>query len=136
LASFQEGNVLRVVKSPFLEGEESLITKMAPMNYTKAKDIAVTVKGLGMRKGSLAVDERTNTLLVRDVPDNVDKILRIVKDLDSKTPQVLIEARIVEMSTNFIRELGIQWGGKVKQTTGTPFQVTGGVAQTTPLGPG
>jgi type IV pilus assembly protein PilQ len=123
------------VKSPFLEGEESLVTKMTPLNYTNAKDIADTVKGLVSRKGSLAVDERTNTLLVRDVPDNVDKILKIVKDLDSKTPQVLIEARIVEMNTNFVRELGIQWGGRAQRTTGTPFIVTGGVSRPTATGP-
>lgn len=127
LTSFQEGNVLRVVKSPFLEGEENLITKMIPMNYTRAKDMAVTVKGLLSRKGSLAVDERTNTLLVRDVPYNVEKILDIVKGLDSKTPQILIEARIVEASTNFTRELGIQWGGNL--TAGTS-RLTGGVSQT------
>lgn len=134
LTSFQEGSVLRVVKSPFLEGEENLITKMIPMNYTKAKDSALTVKGLLSRKGSLAVDERTNTLLVRDVPDNVEKILSIVGSLDSKTPQVLIEARIVEASTNFTRELGIQWGGNIRQVTGTPFQITGGGVRTTSLG--
>jgi type IV pilus assembly protein PilQ len=133
LTSIQEGNILRVVKSPFLEGEEDLVTKMIPLNYTKAKDTALTMKGLLSRKGSLAVDERTNTLLIRDVPDNVDKILKIVKNLDSKTPQVLIEARIVEASTNFTRELGIQWGGNL--TAGTS-RFTGGVAQTTSIGPG
>ncbi|HXC61142.1 MAG TPA: secretin N-terminal domain-containing protein, partial [Nitrospiria bacterium] len=136
LASFQEGSVLRVVKSPFLEGEENLMTKMIPMNYTKAKDIAITVKGLLSRKASLAVDERTNTLLVRDVPDNVEKILDIVKGLDTKTPQILIEARIVEATTSYARELGIQWGGKAQQVTGTPFTLTGGSTQTASIGPG
>jgi len=135
LTYIQEGNILRVIKSPFLEGEQDLNTRMIPLNYTKANDTALTVKGLLSRKGSLAVDERTNTLLVRDMPNNVDKISKIVKDLDSKTPQVLIEARIIEVNTDYSRELGVQWGGKVQQFKGTPFLLTGGAAQTTALGP-
>jgi type IV pilus assembly protein PilQ len=85
---------------------------MIPINFAVAKETSETVKGMLSKKGSLSMDARTNTLLVRDVPDNVERILEIVKKLDSRTPQVMIEARIVEINTNFTRDLGVQWGGR------------------------
>ncbi|MCI0528183.1 MAG: type IV pilus secretin PilQ, partial [Nitrospira sp.] len=110
LIAFQDGDILRVVKSPFGEGEELLVTRMIPINFATVKETSETVKSLLSKKGSLSMDTRTNTLLVRDVPGNVERILEIVKKLDSKTPQVMIEARIVEVNTNFTRDLGVQWG--------------------------
>ncbi len=112
LIAFRDGDILRVVKSPFGEGEELLVTRMIPINFAAVKETSDTVKGMLSKKGSLSMDARTNTLLVRDVPDNVERIMEVVKKLDSKTPQVMIEARIVEVSTNFTRDLGVQWGGR------------------------
>ncbi len=112
LIAFRDGDILRVVKSPFGEGEELLVTRMIPINFAAVKETSDTVKGLLSKKGSLSMDARTNTLLVRDVPDNVERIMEVVKKLDSKTPQVMIEARIVEVNTNFTRDLGVQWGGR------------------------
>ncbi|HEY5594640.1 MAG TPA: type IV pilus secretin PilQ, partial [Nitrospiria bacterium] len=87
---------------------------------------AETVKTLLSKQGSVAIDARTNSLIVRDLPDNVAKIVSIVKSLDGRTPQVLIEARIVEAGTNFTRELGIQWGGNFTNATNRgAYQVTG-----------
>jgi type IV pilus assembly protein PilQ len=53
-----------------------------------------------------------NALVIRDLSLNLDRAARLLKDLDVKMPQVLIEAKIVEVSTNYIRELGVQWGGQ------------------------
>ena len=112
LISFREGNIIRVVKSPVVEGEELLVTRMIPVNFASVQEAATTIKGLLSKKGSVSTDTRTNTLLVRDVPDNVERITEVVKKLDSKTPQVMIEARVVEVGTDFRRELGVQWGGR------------------------
>lgn len=126
LTRIQESGIIRVIKSPFPEGEGDLVTKIIPISFASAKESSETLKGILSKKGSISVDSRTNSIIVRDVPGNIEKISEIIRGLDSKTPQVLIEARIVEVNTNFTRELGVQWGGNLSQSTslGT-FQATG-----------
>jgi type IV pilus assembly protein PilQ len=130
LIAFRDGDILRVVKSPFGEGEELLVTRMIPINFASVRETGDTVKGMLSKKGSLSTDNRTNTLLVRDVPDNVERIIEIVKRLDSKTPQVMIEARIVEVNTNFTRDLGVQWGGQTTRTISNNKFITFGAGGT------
>ncbi len=131
----REGNLVRVMRSPFADGEADLETRLVPINFSTAKDSAEAIRQLLSKKGTLSIDERTNTLILRDVPDNVTRIAGILKKLDSRTPQVLIEARIVEAATNFSRELGVQWGGKYTGTNSTGTStVAGGVSQATPGG--
>lgn len=132
LTSFREGDIIRVMKSPFGEGEADLATKILPIHFANAKEMQESVKGLLTKKGSLTVDARTNALVVRDYAWNMAKIHEVVKELDSKTPQVMIEARIVEVNSNFTRELGVQWGGKVYDASSSGiFQVTGAKSGTT-----
>ncbi|MDC4228081.1 MAG: type IV pilus secretin PilQ [Candidatus Manganitrophus sp.] len=126
LTSFREGDIIRVMKSPFGEGEADLATKIIPIHFANAKEMQESVKGLLTKKGSLTVDVRTNALVVRDYAWNMAKIHEVIKNLDSKTPQVMIEARIVEVNSNFTRELGVQWGGKIYEAGSSGiFQVTG-----------
>jgi len=110
LTSIRDGNIIRVMRSPFPDGEESFLTQMVPINFANVKEVKDTVAGLVSKKGSVMADVRTNTLVIRDVPINVEKIVQVVKQLDSKTPEVMIEARIVEVNTNYSRQLGVQWG--------------------------
>ncbi|MDC4204039.1 MAG: type IV pilus secretin PilQ [Candidatus Manganitrophus sp.] len=125
LTSFREGDIIRVMKSPFGEGEADLATKIIPIHFGSAKEMQESVKGLLTKKGSLTIDVRTNALVVRDYAWNMAKINDVVKELDSKTPQVMIEARIVEVNANFTRELGVQWGGAYEGTGPGLTQVTG-----------
>lgn len=126
LTRIRDGEIIRVIKSPFPEGEGDLVTKIIPISFASAKESSETLKAVLSKKGSVAVDLRTNSIIVRDVPENIDRISEIIKGLDSKTPQVLIEARIVEANTNFTRELGIQWGGSLTQNASQGiFQATG-----------
>lgn len=129
LMSLEEGGIIRVFKSPFAEGEGNMITRMLPINFANVKESQDTVSSLLSKQGAIAVDTRTNTLIVRDVSDNVDRIQAILKKLDTRTPQVLIEARIVEASTNFTRELGVQWGGQFSDRTGRTIGITGAATQ-------
>ncbi|MEW6684089.1 MAG: type IV pilus secretin PilQ [Nitrospirota bacterium] len=115
-AKVEEGDITRIVKSQ--EGTGDLVTRMLPVQYANAKDLHEGVKDLLSKKGSATVDERTNTLIVRDVSASVEWITTLVRQLDSRTPQVLIEARIVEASTNFTREIGVQWGGAYTTQSG------------------
>ena len=89
------------------------------------------------RRGTITVDERTKTLIVQDIAANIKKIQEIVATLDRRTPQVLIEARIVTLTSSFRKELGINWSGQFNAdpahgnaldyrfpyTVNTPFQV-------------
>jgi type IV pilus assembly protein PilQ len=67
--------------------------------------------GMLSPRGSLTVDQRTNSLIVRDVPDNLSKIKEFVDKIDRPTPSIHIEARLVEMSRQDARSLGVIWGG-------------------------
>lgn len=102
--------------------KEPLITRLIPVNYASAREISSRLKSLLSKRGTIEVDERTNTIIVKDVKRVVDEAEKLVKTLDLQTPQVLIEARIVEASTNFTRELGVQWGGRFSASPnyGTP----------------
>src|SRR5205085_638027 len=73
-------------------------------------------------RGTVSVDKRTNTLIVKDVQEALLRAEGIVRNLDTATPEVLIESRIVEASTSFSRSVGIQWGGNVSfaPTFGNP----------------
>src|SRR5205807_2422200 len=66
--------------------------------------------GLLTQRGSVIVDERTNTLIIKELPDFLDAVLAVVSNLDTPEPQVMIEARIIETTKDFNRSLGIQWG--------------------------
>ncbi|PKM96567.1 MAG: hypothetical protein CVU79_12825 [Elusimicrobia bacterium HGW-Elusimicrobia-3] len=66
---------------------------------------------LSKKNGKLAVDPRTNTLIITDVPEVFPQVEQILSELDKKAPQILIEAQIVEINTDRMNELGIEWGG-------------------------
>jgi len=76
-------------------------------------------------RGSLSIDERTNTLIARDITGNINYIEELVRTLDTQTPQVLVEARIVEATSRYLRDVGIQWGGDAtfSEATGNPTGV-------------
>ncbi len=90
---------------------EDLVTRMVAINYSTAAAIEPTLKKSLSSRGETVVDARTNTIIITDIPKNVNDVLTLIKVLDKAIPQVMIEARIVEASTNFSRDLGVQWGG-------------------------
>ncbi len=124
LDSIREGNVVRVAPASKIRLEkeaaltskkaqeklESLDTRFISVNYGTADDLVKQVKNVLSDRGEVISDKRTNTLIVRDIKKGVDAAAELVRRLDKQTPQVLIEARIVEASSNFARDLGIQWG--------------------------
>jgi type IV pilus assembly protein PilQ len=90
---------------------EDLITRIVPINYSTASVIEGTIKKSLSPRGETVTDARTNTLIVKDIPRNVDEVVNLIRLLDKPIPQIMIEARIVEASLNFNRSLGVQWGG-------------------------
>ncbi len=96
---------------------EPLHTEFLQVNYAKVSDLATLIKASGSSKnsmlssrGSLSIDERTNTLLVQDTPERLADIRRLVQRLDVPVKQVLIEARIVVVTDKFERDLGARFG--------------------------
>jgi type IV pilus assembly protein PilQ len=86
----------------------------------------VTVDRNGNPTGSILVDEHTNSLIVQAIQSDMDRILAVVKKLDRPTPQVLIEAYIVEASKDVARELGVQWGGAYRGKSGDKNVIVSG----------
>ncbi|MGH7318047.1 MAG: secretin N-terminal domain-containing protein [Candidatus Rokuibacteriota bacterium] len=76
-------------------------------------------KGLLSPRGELTTDPRTNSLIIRDVPDNLAKIKEFIAKVDRPTPAIQIEARVVEMTKRDSRSLGVIWGGSFTPRTGS-----------------
>lgn len=133
LGMVRRGNLIRVAPLATLEKERELAiarqkqevdlapleTRLIPVSYATAAELSPRVQELLTGRGTVSVDERTNVLIVRDTVDNLDDIEELVRTLDTQTPQVLVEARIVEATSQYSRDVGIQWGGNVLASTAT-----------------
>jgi type IV pilus assembly protein PilQ len=99
-------------------------TEFLQVNYAKVSDLAKLIKSTGTKesmlssRGSLSIDERTNTLLVQDTAERLADVRRLVQALDVPVRQVLIEARIVIVNDTFERDLGARFGVTSAQTNG------------------
>jgi type IV pilus assembly protein PilQ len=128
LGQRQNGNVIYIAPQQEIAAREEaelesrakkeelapLRTEYVQVNYAKARelaDILLSDRGsLLSERASVTVDERTNTLLVRDIAANLEQARRLVNRLDIPVRQVLIESRIVVATDDFNRELGVRWG--------------------------
>jgi type IV pilus assembly protein PilQ len=118
------GNILRIAPIDVLQREEEarlkerrakekledLVVKLQPVNYANVGEVAGLVKRLLSPRGTVNVDGRTSTLIIKDIPTVIQEATALVKAIDTATPQVLIEAKIVEASLDFSRSLGARWG--------------------------
>ena len=138
----RQDNVIIVAPSEELASREKAelaakkdISELTPMrseylqvNYAKAADMAVLIKSQGRSmlsaRGNVAVDDRTNTLLLQDTADRLADIRRLVATLDIPVRQVLIESRIVIVNDDFTRELGARLGFTGIQKNGANGLVT------------
>ncbi|MBW1988369.1 MAG: hypothetical protein JRI97_02370 [Deltaproteobacteria bacterium] len=110
----REAEEARLAAEKAAQELEPLVTVYIPVNYTSAADLQAHINEIKTPdRGRLSVDTRTNTLIMTDTQDKIDRAMEIVDELDRVTPQVMIEARIVEASTQFSREIGLDWGGEV-----------------------
>jgi type IV pilus assembly protein PilQ len=121
-----ENNVIRIASTQKLaaeaaarkalieaqELEQDPVTFTRKLSYAKAKDVVPIIKKMMSKRGDVIMDDRTNTLIITDLKDRQDPLSRLVDNLDEQTPQVTIEARIVETDRDFERDLGITWGAK------------------------
>jgi len=100
-----------------IEMVEPLITRIIHVDYADAEKLKenlsqfLTEKSEGKPLGSVMVDEHSKALIVKGIKRDIEKIVALVDELDKPTPQILIEAQIVEATKNTGRKLGVQWGG-------------------------
>ncbi|MES9855643.1 MAG: type IV pilus secretin PilQ [Sedimenticola sp.] len=145
LSMRKNGNVILVAPTEEIAAREKLelesqlqIEELAPLhsefiqlNYAKAKDIQALLKAkdnemLTPDRGNVTVDERTNTLLVRDTASKLEDIRRLINKLDVAVRQVLIESRVVVANDNFSKDIGVRFGASAEGTRGGNFILGGG----------
>jgi type IV pilus assembly protein PilQ len=150
LARELEGNVLRIATVDTLkkeadsrraqvEAEALAVDKVSVtrfLSYAKAKDVIITVKKFLSQRGDVVADDRTNAVIINDIPKAIPAIDRLLTQLDRKTQEVEIEARVVAATRQFARDIGTQFGFGVgnghsalggNSTAGTsPTTVNGG----------
>jgi len=97
------------LKKALLRGLE-LKTEIFSINYSEAASIVTQLTGLKSERGTILQDVRTNKIIVKDVPQAIDDMRRLINQLDLPEKQVMIEARIVEATSSFTRSLGVNWG--------------------------
>ncbi len=114
----REGNIIRVTTVENLEKEE-LATEVFVLNYAKASQVIESIRDILSERGRVRFDERTNVLIITDIPTNLYKIGQVVKRLDQRTPQVSIEAKIVETTLGNNDKLGIDWNLQISATGST-----------------
>ncbi|GAB4233968.1 MAG: hypothetical protein Kow00109_06850 [Acidobacteriota bacterium] len=124
LAHTIEGNLVRISTKKTLQAEQEAtealkkaafmaqdtVTVTRELNYATAEELRAALEKQLSTRGQLDVDKRTNTLIITDVRDGVDRILALVDKLDVPERQVEIEARIIEATTRFARQLGTELG--------------------------
>ena len=124
LDKVQEGNVVRIapVEKLRLEREslkqaqlaedelEPLSVKYIRVSYARAEDMKAMIKSVLSERGDVAVDQRTNQLIVKDIKKGLKNAAELISKLDLRTPQVLLETQIIEANRSFLRDLGSQLG--------------------------
>lgn len=121
-----EGNIIRVAPTAVLAKEEEeiarakesqeksgdLITKVYPINYANVENIrkAIADAKILTKRGFISVDARTSSVIIKDVEQKQGEHESLIRALDVPTPQVSIDAKIVEVRSDFENDLGIQWG--------------------------
>ncbi|KQC10658.1 MAG: hypothetical protein APR62_11645 [Smithella sp. SDB] len=148
-----EGNVIRILTSEDVKLDlerkqqlrdtqwvESLLDPVVVnINYADTKKLAETVQDLLTKdkdnkpRGSIKVDEHTNSLVISALRDDLTKIMPVIEKLDKPTPQILIKANIVETTKGVARDLGVMWGGYNKGSNisgNNDLIITGGGTRT------
>lgn len=132
LGKKNEGNVIRIATDETLQNEEKilqdliaakkksleqkksfepLVTEYIPINYSDAQaDISIHIEPMLTKdRGTISVDQRTNMIILTDTQEKIDQVLDMIYRLDKVTPQIMIEVKVVEVTKEFARKIGINW---------------------------
>jgi len=118
------------------EDVEDLQIHTATISYLPAKTLLPQVEPLLSARGTVRANERTNALIIKDIPGKVEEIQALLKDLDKRVLQVVIEAKIVVAYRKALEEMGVTWGGAAGMGSGMKYVgLNGGTATPTGLPP-
>ena len=134
LGMIQEGNVVRVLPKGEIrsmkeaeltavrsqEKLEPLFTEVVTVSYADLKSVSDPAKKIMSDRGSITEDNRNKLLIITDVPARIEKAKQLISILDTPERQVMIEARIVQVNSNYSRDLGVNWG--LFETDNSDFQ--------------
>jgi type IV pilus assembly protein PilQ len=119
-----EGGIIRVDTADRLQAEvlaretnearrlevQPLTTRVIKLDYANASELRTALASVVSKRGVVDIDNRTNSLIVTDLESRLDGIEEFAKQLDTRTPQVEITAKLVDIDVNALRELGVRWG--------------------------
>jgi type IV pilus assembly protein PilQ len=123
LGYVRQGNILRIAKLSDLQREadsartvlesqnklKPIRVRVFPVSYAKVGELEVQARDFLSERGKVKGDQRTNSLIVNDVDENIERIAKLITILDTQTPQVLIEAKVVEARQSFSKRVGVNW---------------------------
>jgi type IV pilus assembly protein PilQ len=144
-----DGNVLRIATRDTLKREANdqrdllkaevdavdAVTVTRTLSYSKASDLVVPLKRFLSARGDIMAMDRSNTLIIRDIPASMPQVDNLIRQLDRKTPQVEIQARVVQASRTFARDIGTQFGVAGVSATANAANFFGGSPLTTLASP-
>lgn len=104
----RDENIVRVTTREKM-AQESVVTQTYILNYTRAQEVQDAVREMLTERGRIRTAERTNTLIVTDIPTNLYRIQEVIKKLDQRTPQAFIDSKIVRTEAGVTENLGIVW---------------------------
>src|SRR5687767_7393588 len=145
-----EGNLVRIARRQTLQAEakakedlkkaeilaEDTETRIQRLNYAKAATFIPLLADAKSVKGTVVVDERSNSLILTDIPGSISKMVSLIQELDRSQPQVEIEARIVSANRDFARDIGVQFGfvqGNLERVTVGGPNTFGTIGGTRPI---
>jgi len=135
----EDGSVIRVDEASKLNAEKveretansrtqelvPLETRIVKLNYANASEMTTPLQPALSKRGSIQVEKRTNSLIVTDLSSNLDEVVKMATDLDSTTPQIEINAKLVDVDASLTNALGIQWNVGPGETSTAPQFWTG-----------
>ncbi|HQD37169.1 MAG TPA: secretin N-terminal domain-containing protein, partial [Thermodesulfovibrio thiophilus] len=138
---FQEEKKLEAESKDLFKKAEDEQIRIFVLKYASVDKVKSTIESSKIlsSKGNISTDERTMTVIVKDIPSVLQQVAALISDLDKPTRQILLQSRIVEISSSFSKSLGIDWGinwrisdwrtnivGSQGATTGTTNTMPGG----------
>jgi len=144
----EDGAVIRVDEASKLNAEKveretanartlelvPLETRIVKLNYANASELTGPLAGAMSKRGTIQTERRTNSLIITDLPANLDAIAQMAAQLDSQTPQIEITAKLVDVDATAIQSMGVQWGVTGIHSPSGHETVSGEVRQAIPNG--
>jgi len=137
-AYVRDGDIVRVTTLDALKAE-NVTTEVFVLNYANAETISKSIQEMLSERGKINTDTRSNVLIITDIPTNIVKIKEVISRIDSKTPQVMIEAKLIETTLSSTETLGIDWATRItvsgaKRPTTLPWNREARSSDLYPLG--